>query len=95
MHVSHETIYQSLFVQARGTLRKELTHWPSKHSSWKARHAIRVSGQMLRAFAHQIPAQFSPKVALPCSHPRPPWLPFPEHLVVDWHYCGAQGYFTL
>jgi hypothetical protein len=50
---------------------------------------------MLRAFAHQIPAQFSPKVALPCSHPRPPWLPFPEHLVVDWHYCGAQDYFTL
>ena len=25
MRVSHETIYQSLFVQARGTLRKELT----------------------------------------------------------------------
>jgi IS30 family transposase len=25
MHISHETIYQSLFVQARGTLRKELT----------------------------------------------------------------------
>jgi IS30 family transposase len=26
MRVSHETIYQSLFVQARGALRKELTH---------------------------------------------------------------------
>ena len=26
MHVSHETIYMSLFVQARGALRKELTH---------------------------------------------------------------------
>jgi IS30 family transposase len=25
MHVSHETIYRSLFVQARGGLRKELT----------------------------------------------------------------------
>jgi IS30 family transposase len=26
MHVSHETIYRSLFVQSRGVLRKELTH---------------------------------------------------------------------
>jgi IS30 family transposase len=25
MHVSHETVYLSLFVQGRGTLRKELT----------------------------------------------------------------------
>jgi IS30 family transposase len=25
MRVSHETIYQAMFVQARGTLRKELT----------------------------------------------------------------------
>jgi IS30 family transposase len=25
MHISHETIYKSLFVQARGTLKKELT----------------------------------------------------------------------
>lgn len=25
MHVSHETIYKSLFIQARGTLKKELT----------------------------------------------------------------------
>ena len=25
MHVSHETIYRSLFVQSRGALRKELT----------------------------------------------------------------------
>lgn len=27
MHVSHETIYRTLFVQARGTLRKELTQY--------------------------------------------------------------------
>lgn len=26
MHISHETIYKSLFIQARGTLKKELTH---------------------------------------------------------------------
>jgi len=25
MHISHETIYKSLFIQARGTLKKELT----------------------------------------------------------------------
>lgn len=34
------------------------------------RHAIRVSLQMLRAFAHQIPAHFSPGVALPSPPPR-------------------------
>jgi IS30 family transposase len=27
MHLSHETIYKSLFIQARGTLKKELTHY--------------------------------------------------------------------
>ena len=27
MRVSHETIYLSLFVQAKGSLRKELTHY--------------------------------------------------------------------
>ena len=27
MHVSHETIYRSLFVQARGDLRHELTRY--------------------------------------------------------------------
>src|SRR5216684_4266412 len=29
MRVSHETIYQSLFVQGRGALRQELTRWTS------------------------------------------------------------------
>jgi IS30 family transposase len=37
MHVSHETIYKSLFVQTRGLLRKELrNHLRSKR---KFRHA--------------------------------------------------------
>jgi len=27
MHVSHETTYQSLYVQGRGELRRELARW--------------------------------------------------------------------
>ena len=46
---------------------------------------------MLHAFAHEIPAHFRPKVALP-SPPRDlSWLPFPEHSVVDWHYRGGHA----
>jgi len=38
--VSHETIYRSLFVQARGVLKKELTgHLRSKRSIRRSRHA--------------------------------------------------------
>lgn len=38
MHVSHETIYKSLFIQTRGTLRKELTaHLRSKRQARKPR----------------------------------------------------------
>jgi hypothetical protein len=50
-----------------------------------------VSAQMLRAFAHQIPAQFSPKVALPCPPRDQSCQPFPVRSVVDRHYCGGQG----
>jgi len=63
----------------------------SQHSSRKARLVIRLSAQMLRAFAHQIPAQFGPKVALPCPPRGQSWLPFPEHSVVDRHCCGEQA----
>src|SRR5664279_3267225 len=57
-------------------------------STW---HAIRVSAQMLRAFALQILAHFSPKVALPCPPRDQSWLPFPEHSVVDRHYRGGRA----
>ena len=39
-HVSHETIYRSLFVQARGALKKELlAHLRSKRTIRRSRHA--------------------------------------------------------
>jgi IS30 family transposase len=50
MRVSHETIYQSLFVQARGALRKELTRYlrsghvsrrPLGHSSYNGQGRLR------------------------------------------------------
>jgi IS30 family transposase len=45
MHVSHETIYRSLFIQARGVLKKELMdHLRSKRRMRRSRHAS-PSGQ--------------------------------------------------
>jgi IS30 family transposase len=45
MRVSHETIYRSLFIQARGVLKKELMeHLRSKRCMRRSRHAT-VSGQ--------------------------------------------------
>jgi IS30 family transposase len=45
MRVSHETIYRSLFIQARGVLKKELMdHLRSKRRLRRSRHAS-VSGQ--------------------------------------------------
>ena len=42
VHVSHETIYRSLFIQARGALRKELTeHLRSKRSIRRSPHRRR------------------------------------------------------
>jgi hypothetical protein len=37
MRVSHETIYQSLFVQSRGALRKELTRYLRSQRSTRGR----------------------------------------------------------
>jgi IS30 family transposase len=45
LRVSHETIYRSLFIQARGVLKKELMdHLRSKRRLRRSRHAS-VSGQ--------------------------------------------------
>jgi len=45
MRVSHETIYRSLFIQARGVLKKELLdHLRSKRRMRRSRHAT-VNGQ--------------------------------------------------
>jgi len=46
MRVSHETIYVSLFVQSRGTLRKELTRYlRSGHTTRRARGHTVMNGQ--------------------------------------------------
>jgi len=46
MRVSHETIYRSLFIQARGVLKKELMdHLRTKRRMRRSRHHATVSGQ--------------------------------------------------
>ena len=52
--VSHETIYQSLYVQARGALRKELTaHLRRRHASRRPRgHSIHNGQGQLRGVLH-------------------------------------------
>ena len=40
MHISHETIYRSLFIQARGVLKKELqTHLRTRRRMRRSKHA--------------------------------------------------------
>jgi len=62
LRVSHETIYRSLFIQARGVLRKELiSHLRrvrSMRSSIKATHAGQGRGQIIDAVSiHDRPAE--------------------------------------
>jgi IS30 family transposase len=54
MHVSHETIYLSLFVQGRGTLRKELTAYLRRgHATRRPRGYTSYNGQgKLRDIVH-------------------------------------------
>jgi IS30 family transposase len=49
-HVSHETIYRSLYVQARGVLKKELLlHLRSRRSIRRSRHATQKGRQIANA----------------------------------------------
>jgi IS30 family transposase len=49
-HVSHETIYRSLYVQARGVLKKELLqHLRSRHPIRRSRHATQKGRQIANA----------------------------------------------
>ena len=48
MRISHEAIYQALFVQGRGALRRELTAclrtaWAAQPQSPKSQNALKVS----------------------------------------------------
>src|ERR1700692_2566038 len=59
MRVSHETIYRSLFIQARGVLKKELIqHLRSKRRIRRSRHS-RVSGHSRGQFADGISIRHS------------------------------------
>src|SRR5450631_952011 len=62
MHVSHETIYRSLFIQARGVLKKELIqHLRSKRSIRRSRHSRaggKSQGQIVDAISiRETPAE--------------------------------------
>lgn len=47
MRVSDETIYQSLFVQGRGQLRRELARWlRSGRTQWRSQGAVDGRGHM-------------------------------------------------
>jgi IS30 family transposase len=53
MHVSHETIYKSLFIQARGVLKKELVRSRSVSVRQKRRTALfLVTGKATYSAAH-------------------------------------------
>ena len=45
MHVSHETIYRSLFIQARGVLKKELTRHLRSRRMMRRSKSARTEGQ--------------------------------------------------
>ena len=42
MHISHESIYRTLFVQSRGALRRELTTYLRTHRSYRRPRGVRV-----------------------------------------------------
>jgi IS30 family transposase len=50
MQVSHETIYRSLFIQARGVLKKELmSHLRSRRQMRRSKHSTAKQGQIVDA----------------------------------------------
>jgi IS30 family transposase len=70
--VSHETIYRSLFVQARGVLKKELVqHLRSQRTMRHSRHGNASSAVRLRSPLSTVPAG----IIVPAFPQRsPPWL---------------------
>src|ERR1700733_14028162 len=57
MRVSHETIYRSLFIQARGVLKKELMdHLRSRRRMRRSRHATSAASRAVRS---SMPSRFA------------------------------------
>ena len=70
LRVSHETIYRSLFIQARGALKKELLdRLRTKRRMRRSRHAT-VSGQ---SRGHIVDAISIREKACGSGRPRHPW----------------------
>jgi hypothetical protein len=80
--VSHETIYRSLFVQARGVLKKELVqHLRSQRTMRHSRHGNASSAVRLRSPLSTVPAG----IIVPAFPQRsPPWL-------LTTAACGGLG----
>jgi IS30 family transposase len=67
MRVSHESIYRSLFIQARGVLKKELIgHLRSKRRIRRSQHA-RVSGPSRGQIVDAICIRERPAEYIACS----------------------------
>ena len=74
MRVSHETVYRSLFIQARGVLKKELMDYlRSKRHMRRSRHAsVHGHGRIIDAISiRERPAEGPPGALPPARHPRP------------------------
>jgi IS30 family transposase len=91
MRVSHETIYLSLFVQSRGSLRKELTHYlrsghatrrplghSSMHGQGQLRDTLHISERPPEANDRSVPGHWEGDLILgKGQRPSAPWSSAP------------------
>lgn len=62
MHVSHETIYRSLFIQARGVLKKELVkHLRSRRGMRRSRHSSSEEAESRTSISDLVSIRTRPK----------------------------------
>lgn len=62
MHVSHETIYRSLFIQARGVLKKELVkHLRSRRGMRRSRHSSSEEAESRTSISDLVSIRARPK----------------------------------
>ncbi len=83
MRVSHETIYQSLFVQSRGALRKELTRYLRTRvpaPPGRTPEAVRNGQGQIRAASTSVNGLPKPKI-----------VPFLDIGKATWSSAGASA----
>jgi len=93
MRVSHETIYRSLFIQARGVLKKELMdHLRSKRRMRRSRHASehgQSRGQIVDAISiRERPAEVEDRVPAFVEVILRPFFQFPK--LREWNAKPAK-----